>query len=110
MGSNVIAQATAVAAVLRDTADGDDFADAVKRFLQLLVTVPDHPAGSFSTAEIATLASLAEDVILRIERRVVDGTDATADQQWLVGAEYQIRLALEEIDHWQRHFLRQKAP
>ena len=104
MESNVIAQATELSAALRDMPDGDNFSDAVKRFVQLLVTIPDYPAGAFSEAEISTLGRLSEDVIARIEGRVVSGADATADQQRLVGAEYQIRLALEEIDHWCRHF------
>ena len=105
MEPNLIAEATEISAALGDSPDGPSLVAAAQRLNRLLASVPDFPAGTFSEAEVARLASLSDDVIERIETRVASEGDSAADQQRLVEAVYVIRRALEEIDHWRRHYL-----
>ena len=80
------------------------FAHAVADFVDLLATLPDHPAADFPDAELGRVRMLAEDVILQIEARAAGEAGQSAAAVELVSLVYAIRSRLEQIDIWRRHF------
>ena len=74
-------------------------------FAEVLQTFPDYPAMAFPSGFMDVVNAEAERVIGKIEswinKELADGEDA----QRLAEAVYRIRRALEEIDHWRRHYL-----
>ena len=103
MNPDVVAGAIDAAARVRDAGHLRAFKHAVNDFVGLLATVPDESAGSATTGGVRALQSLAEDVIDRIEERVVDIPHAS-DAQELVSSVYEIRRLLEEVSRWQQHY------
>lgn len=104
MPADVVRQAVELAGAIRETARRRAFEKAVRGFVQLLATVPDHPAREFSGEQIEVLRTLAESVIDRIEERISVDDDPASVQMELAGAVYEIRRRLENIDQWRRHF------
>lgn len=105
MKSDIIAKADELSETIGKTDHGHALRHAVRDFVDLLTVVPDYPATEFSTDEIGALRARAEEVIARIEQRVSTTDDSATAQLELVGAVYEIRKRLEQIDQWRRHFL-----
>ena len=105
MKSDNVAKARELAETIGEATHRHALRHAVRNFVGLLAVVPDYPAREFSSAEIGALTTSAEAVIARIEQRVSTDDDSTTVQLELVGAVYEIRRRLEQIDQWRRHFL-----
>jgi hypothetical protein len=84
---------------------GRSFDHGVIEFRRLLATVPDANPSDMTAADIDTLGELAEVVIQEIESRLEEHNDRKAIQSDLAKAVYEIRLSLEAMDRWRRHFL-----
>ncbi len=85
--------------------DGRSFDQAVVAFRRLLATVPDHGPSVITGPDIDRLGELAEQVIDRIENRLEEHDDRKSIQSDLAKSIYKIRLHLETLDEWRRHFL-----
>lgn len=105
MEPDVVTQAVELSGAIRETSRRRAFEKAVREFVQLLATVPDHAAGEISSEQIEVLGTLAESIIDRIEERISVDDDPASVQLELAGAVYEIRRRLENIDQWRRHFL-----
>ena len=105
MKADIIAKAVELSETIGEANHRHALQHAVRDFMDLLTVVPDYPATEFSSDEIGTLRTLAEGVIARIEQRVSTHDDSATAQLELVGAVYEIRKRLEQIDQWRRHFL-----
>lgn len=82
------------------------FDAAVRRFTDILQTVPDCPPGEMSDEGFARMNGLAEQVILEIERHL-DEDDADPERRELLAESVdEIRRGLEEAFRWRRHCLR----
>jgi len=85
-------------------ADGDASLDEdVSAFVEVLECFPDYPATTFSPASLERVRDQAEGVIETVERTVQRTPDDRRNQR-LVAHIYAIRRAVEEIDHWQKHY------
>jgi len=104
MEPELVAKAAEIADIILTTEPSHAFAKAVGRFVQVLATVPDHPPETVSDDTVSRLLSLSEQVIEQIEQRINTEKDGAAVQQDIVGAVYEIRRVLENIDRWRRHY------
>ena len=104
MEPELVAKAAELADIILATGPSHAFTKAVGRFVQVLATVPDYPPETFSDDAVSRLLSLSEQVIEQIEQRINTGKDGAAVQQDIVGAVYEIRRVLENIDRWRRHY------
>ena len=104
MEPELVAKAAELADIVLATEPSHAFAKAVGNFVQALATVPDYPSATFSDDAVARLLSLSEQVIEQIEQRINTEKDGAPVQQDIVGAVYEIRRVLENIDRWRRHY------
>jgi hypothetical protein len=104
MEPELVAKVAELADTILTTKASHAFAKAVGTFVQALATVPDYPAATFSDDAVSRLLSLSEQVIEQIEQRLNTEQDRAAVQQDIVGAVYEIRRVLENIDRWRRHY------
>jgi hypothetical protein len=81
------------------------FLKSVRDFVAALSRVPDCPADTFSSVEIAQLSSAAERVILTIEARIESAQDRSGVRQQLAESIDDVRRELDEVSRWRRHFL-----
>ena len=93
-----------IAQTVFDAKLGRQFQRAVREFVHVLRTVAGYGPAEISGGAIQVLRHLAERVIEQIERRLESSEDRPSLQQELATAVYDIRSALEEIDHWQRQW------
>ena len=93
------------AARARDARTDRALRQAVDHFVRAMSFVPDAAPGALSTEDVRKIRATAESVIGLIEARVERIPLASA--QRLVSAVYEIQRLLEELDRWQRHFLKQ---
>jgi chorismate mutase len=77
----------------------------LRDFVAALSRIPDYPAGTFSSVEIAQVSSTCERVITQIEQRIEAGDDPSGVKQQLAEAIYDVRREMEEVARWGRHFL-----
>jgi hypothetical protein len=105
--------ATGVILAIRQSAEaalanrhGRSFIKAVRAFVAGLGLLPDAAPTECSRDTLMNIRDLANRVVDEIEDRLEDDDDSLATQRELAGAIYRIRRTLEEIDLWERHFLR----
>lgn len=79
------------------------FRSAVEAFEELLSRVADYPSDFFTDCDARALASMAEGVVDRIERRIDARADRGAVQRDLVRQIYRMRLDVENIYTVLRH-------
>jgi hypothetical protein len=104
MTPHTSATAMDIAQTVFEQKRGRQFNRAVREFVRVLRTVPDCAPDEISGGAIQVLRHLAERVIEQIERSLASGEDRPPLQQDLATAAHDIRSALDEIDHWQRHY------
>ena len=104
MTPHTSATAMDIAQTVFEQKRGRQFNRAVREFVRVLHTVPDCARDELSGGAIQVLRHLAERVIEQIEHRLASNEDRPSLQQELAAAVHDIRGALEEIDHWQRHY------
>ena len=104
MEPETVAKAAELAETILTAKHTHAFAKAVEKFVKLLATVPDCPPATFSDDAVGTLLGLSEQVIEQIELRINTQQDGASVQQDIVGAVYDIRRVLEDIDRWRRHY------
>lgn len=76
---------------------------AVEQFVDCLRRIPGGAPKDLPRGGLATVKTLAEDVIKRIESDL-EQDDSGGPARELAEDVYDIRAALEEIDRWERHF------
>ena len=84
---------------------GRPFLNAVRTFVTALQRIPEGAATEYSHEQLAVVRDLAERVIAEIEDRLEDADDQPHVELELASAIYAIRRTLEDVHHWQRHFL-----
>jgi hypothetical protein len=77
--------------------------EETKAFSEVLECFPDYPLTAFSSASMQRVQAQADGVIDLVERCVAASPDDRRNQR-LVTCIYNIRRAVEEIDHWQKHY------
>lgn len=103
MQPDPVAKAVELAQTIVTAKHSHPFEKALEEFVQVLGSIPDHPASAFADDTIATLRDLAEQVIAQIEERVARAEDSSHVQQQLVEGVYDIRRVLEDIYRWRQH-------
>jgi hypothetical protein len=82
------------------------FAKTVHAFLHVLNCIPDSAASEWTHDSLKLLRDASEDVVAAIEQHLSEADEKIGAERQLAEAVYAIRKALEEIDRWERHFLR----
>jgi hypothetical protein len=103
MQPDPVAKAVELAQTILTATHSHPFEKALEEFVQVLGSIPDHPASAFADDTITTLNDLAEQVIAQIEERVGRAEDSSPVQQQLVEGIYDIRRVLEDIYRWRQH-------
>jgi hypothetical protein len=103
MTARLVADAVVAAGRARDAGHLRAFKHAVNDFIGILSRVPDEPARGVSSVDASILQSCGDEIIGSIEEHVAD-MHSTSDAQVLVGAVYEIRRLLEEVNHFRQHY------
>ena len=102
---NALARVTALAETVAAATHDRPLVKAVRHFVEFLHTVPDSTAAEWSHESLALVRKTSEDVVDTIERQLERTGAIGASERKLAEEVYAIRRALENIDHWERHFL-----
>jgi len=104
MHSYIVTRTTWLAEQIQQAHGAAELDEDVSAFVEVLECFPDYPATTFSPASLQRVRNQAEGVIDAVERRVQTDPDNRRNQR-LVAHIYGIRRAVEEIDHWQKHYM-----
>jgi hypothetical protein len=104
MPESIVDRAEALARNIRAARRTGPLKATVADFIELLEAVPDGEVGQVAAASLGQLTVEADHVIDKIEEWINGGRAEGRDEQRLALAVYQIRAAIEEIDHWRRHY------
>jgi hypothetical protein len=102
---NSLARVTELAKAVAAAPHERALAKAVRPFVAFLQTIPDSAAAEWSHDSLAAVRNASEDVVEAIEQLLERTEAAGASERRLAEQIYAIRRALENIDHWERHFL-----
>src|SRR3954463_5786859 len=103
MHSYIVTRTTSLSEQIQQAAGGAALDEHVSAFVEVLDCFPDYPATTFSPASLERVGHQAEAGIATLARRVQANPDDRRNQR-LVSHIYAIRRAVEEIDHWQKHY------
>jgi len=80
------------------------FTHKLAHVVSAIGAIPDSPPEGFTSDAMVRLRELAEETVETIERRLESGGDAEKVQQRLAGTVYEVRLRMEAVETWFRHF------
>jgi hypothetical protein len=103
MAPTLIAKTTAAAGDALSASRRRALSAAVDQFVDCLRRIPDGSPKDLEPGDLATVRTLAEDVIAKIEGDL-EKDDSGGAAKDLAEDIYDIRAALEELDRWQRHY------
>ena len=103
MSAHQILDAVEAASRVRYAHTQRELTHAVSDFIRFIGEVPDESGPRLAADDARLIQSLGDDVINRIEKQVGE-TVAPAQAQSLVGAVYEIRRLLEEVNYAREHY------
>lgn len=103
--SEIVTVASETVQALSHAVSGRTFVKSIKKLVDALARVPDYSSAAFSSQEIAQLQLAAEQTIAAVELRIETGDDNGTVQLELARSVYELRLKVEDINRWRRHYL-----